>query len=82
MSYILRVYFEDKIWNLDLETFDRITIGNSSQDTVVIDALRPSQIIIEKRDEEYQIQGKALFRSESGKASINLRRLVSSCWTS
>ena len=46
MAYIIRVFFEDRIWNLDLETFEEITIGNSAQDTVRIEESGDIRILI------------------------------------
>ena len=67
MSYIVRVFLEDRIWNLDLETFDSLTIGSGSQDTITIRELDESQIRITKQKEgRYQISGLFLARIVDG----------------
>ncbi len=63
MSYIIRVFLEDRIWNLDLESFDQITIGSGSQDTVTVRELDESQIrIIRDPQDNYLISGLFLAR--------------------
>lgn len=65
MAYIVRVFFEDRIWNLDLETFDNLTIGNSSLDTVRIEELGDIQILINRtQGGRYKISGSFLVRVE------------------
>ena len=65
MAYIVRVFFEDRIWNLDLETFEEITIGNSSQDTVRIEEAGDIRILIRRTENGlYQISGSFLVRVE------------------
>ena len=70
MSYIIRVFLRDKIWNLDLETFDQITIGSAARDTVKVRELDESQVRITKtQDEEYLISGFFLARIVEGVSS-------------
>ena len=70
MSYIIRVFLKNKIWNLDLETFDQITIGSAIQDTVTVRELDESQVRITKtQDGEYLINGFFLSKIVEGVSS-------------
>ena len=70
MSYIIRVFLEDQIWNLDLETFDDLSIGSSPGDIVMVRELDEKQIrITRKQNGEYLISGLLLAKIENGVSS-------------
>lgn len=66
MPYIIRVYFKDRIYNIDLAYVRGATIGSDVNDTVPLDAygLAKGQIKFAESKNKFFIKGKDLFTAE------------------
>lgn len=66
MPYIIRVYFKDRIYNIDLAYVRGATIGCDVNDTVPLDAygLAKGQIKFTESKNKFFIKGKGIFTAE------------------
>lgn len=68
MQYIIRIYYEEKLYSADMTEKSHITIGSDESDTIVLDAdgLKKSQIKIYENKRGLIIRGCKIF-STNGK---------------
>lgn len=71
MSFIIRVYCEDRIYSVDLSEMQTMTIGCDSADTVqlVNCGLKKKQITIDSKRDGFVIKGKKLYDSKNSPVS-------------
>lgn len=66
MKYIIRVYYDGKLYSADMTEKNRITIGNAESDTIVLDAdgLKKSQVKIYENKRGLIIRGRKIFSTD------------------
>lgn len=71
MSFIVRIYCDEKIYSLDLSSGDHFTVGNDIEDTVRIEgcSLKKGQIEFKKNKDSYIIKAKKMYDNENSPIS-------------
>lgn len=71
MSFIARVYCDDKLYSLDLSNLDHATIGSDYSDTLKIEGcgLKKGHIVFNNSNGTYTIKAKGLYACENSPLS-------------
>lgn len=74
MSFIVRVYCDDKIYSLDLSNLEHATIGSDSGDTLKIDGctMRKGHVTINKSNNSYIIKAKGMYDRDNSPISSDV----------
>lgn len=74
MSYIVRIYCDDKLYSLDLSNLEHATIGNDSSDTlrIVGNDLRKAHITFTKSNISYIIKARGMYDRDSSPISSDI----------
>ena len=72
MSYVIRISYQDRIWNIDMSDRTAASVGSSEKDTVqiLVNGIEKSQVSFSKDESgSYFISGNSLFRIINDKGS-------------